>query len=303
MQPFQIYRHAVTATMIAAAFLMDKSFGTATEYDNERLNISTADSHGNLSSHHHESPPGDFPICTDVNGTFVPFCLPMDGADVHVDATYYVTWNADFYPLNATITIELRYSNSTEGDSAFTSEKTDNSYGYIPMHMHGEWLQGKSQNALTFYIIELDLESDRRANAQQGPTIILRHKPVEHWQPSPQLPFNKMALYIGLPVSLAVVVAVVLGLFFGMQNRRKIGIGSIMGSRGAGYAVGKSRNQRMGQNQKESESDGPPLWKQFTDETDSTLPEINQSAVFDDLERTASYAFNRDQSKFKSWKF
>lgn len=241
-------------------------------------------------------------MCTDVNATFAPFCLPRNGAEVLVDATYYVTWNADFYPLNATITIELRYSNSTAGDSAFTSERTDNSYGYIPMHMHEEWLQGKSQSALTLYIIELDLVSDRRASVQQGPTVILRHKPAEHWRPSPQLPFNRIALYIGLPVSLAVVVAVVLGLFFGMRNRRRIGIGNIMGSRGSGYGVGKSRDQRMGQSKGEYGSDSSPRWKQFTDEVDSGLPHINESAVFDDLERTASYTFNRDHSKFKSWK-
>ncbi|PLB54968.1 hypothetical protein P170DRAFT_421597 [Aspergillus steynii IBT 23096] len=288
------------AAMVAATLLIDKSFGAATKTNHKRLNISTTDSHGNLSWHHHESPPGDFPVCTDVNGSFAPFCLPKDGADVLVDATYYVTWNADFYPLNATITIELRYSNSTAGDSAFTSERTDNSYGYTPVHVLEEWLQGKSQNALTLYIIELDLESDRRASVQQGPTVILRRKPVEHWQPSPQLPFNRIALYVGLPVSLAVVVAVVLGLFFGMRNRRKIGIGNIMGS--GGYGVGKSRDQRMGQSKGESESDSPPHWKQFTDDVDSGLPAINQSAAFDDLERTASYAFNRDHSKFKSWK-
>lgn len=99
---------------------------------------------------------GDFPICTDLNGPIAPFCLPKDGADVTADATYYVTWNADFYPLNATITIELRYANSSQGDSAFTSEKTDNSYGYISLPMQKEWLQGKPYNALTLYIIELD---------------------------------------------------------------------------------------------------------------------------------------------------
>ncbi|PIG69403.1 hypothetical protein AARAC_010207 [Aspergillus arachidicola] len=76
--------------------------------------------------------PDDFPVCTDIDGPFVPFCLPQDGADVVVDATYYVTWNADFYPLNASITIEMRYSNSTVGDSAFTSEKPTTATAIFP---------------------------------------------------------------------------------------------------------------------------------------------------------------------------
>ncbi|THC95612.1 hypothetical protein EYZ11_004927 [Aspergillus tanneri] len=261
--------------------------GLTYETEADWLNISTSNFNASKPLHL-ESPPGDFPICTDTKGEFAPFCLPQNGTDVIVDATYYVTWNADFYPLNATITIELRFSDSTAGDSAFTSEKTGNSYGYIPLHMREDWLQGKSQNELTLYIIELDLKSDRRANAQQGPTVTLRRKPVEHHKPSPQLPFNRLALYIGLPVSLAVVIAVVAGLFFGMQERRKIGLGNVMGSRGSGYGVGKSRDQRLRHNKKELRR---------VDE------DISESALYNDLERTASYVFNRDDSKLKSWKF
>lgn len=147
----------------------------------------------------------DFPICTDLKGPLAPFCLPEDGANVTVDATYYVTWNADFYPLNTTITIEMRYANSTQGDSAYTSERTDNSYGYLPLHMQKEWLQGKHYNVLTLYIIELDPTSGNRASARQGPTVVLHPRPVEHYKPPPQIPFNKKALYVGLPVSLGVV--------------------------------------------------------------------------------------------------
>lgn len=56
---------------------------------------------------------GDFLICTTADAPFLPFCLPQNGTDIMVDADYYVTWNSDYYPLNATITIELRYSNSS----------------------------------------------------------------------------------------------------------------------------------------------------------------------------------------------
>lgn len=71
-------------------------------------------------------------------GPFAPFCLPQDGANVVVDATYYITWNADFYPLNASITIEMRYSNSTARDSAFTSEKNRQQLRVSsPLHAQG----------------------------------------------------------------------------------------------------------------------------------------------------------------------
>lgn len=213
-----------------------------------------------------------------------------------VDATYYVTWNADYYPLNATITIELRYPSSwSQGDSAYTSERTDNSYGYIPLYMRKEWLQGKLRNSLTLYIIELESTSDRRASVRQGPTINLHPKPPEHYKPSPPLAFNKLALFIGLPVSLSVVVVIVAGLFFGMRNSRKIGLGNIMGNRGKGYGVGESKDQRLNRDRQNTfrDSDELSTLRKFSDEIEGLGSK--------DLERTSSQAFTHELSRLKSW--
>jgi hypothetical protein len=232
----------------------------------------------------------------------VPFCLPEDGADVLADTTYYVTWNADFYPLNATITIELRYSDSLEGSSAFTSEKTDNSYGYYPLHMSKEWLQGKPNNTLTLYIIELDSTLDRRASARQGPMITLHPKPVEHYKPSPPPRFNKLALCVGLPVALVVVIIVVVTLVFSMRRSREA-ITSIWGSRRKGYGIGKSRSQRLRSDRNESNgSDGSTTSKHYPSDIETGLLEGTSSLRYNhDHERGASYPFRRDVSRLKSW--
>ncbi|RAL04010.1 DUF4448 domain-containing protein [Aspergillus ibericus CBS 121593] len=237
-------------------------------------------------------PSGDFPICTDPRGPFRPFCLPEDGANVTVGGTYYVTWDADFYPLNATITIELRYPHSAEGDSAYTSDKTDNSYGYTHINMRQAWLQGKQQNLLTLYIIELDAVSDKRASARQGPTVTLSSKPVDHRIRPPRPPFNKLGLYIGLPVSLSVVILVVAGLYFGMRESRRIDLGSIMGP---GYGIRKPKIQRLGRSR-----DGGSA--RYSDGMGSEIYEVAQSDRQDGLERSLSFAFKRDSSKLKSWK-
>lgn len=50
---------------------------------------------------------------------------------------------------------------------------------------------------------------------------------------------------IGLPVALAFVALVILGLFYGMRKHRTIGLGNIM-SRKRGYGSTKSRRQRLG---------------------------------------------------------
>lgn len=242
--------------------------------------------------------PGAFPVCTEFNGTFAPFCLPHNEEELIVDATYYVTWNADYYPLNATITIELRYPSSSNGDSAYTSERTENSYGYIPLHMERAWLQGKPRNSLTLYIIELDATSDRRASIRQGPTVTLHPQPPQHYKPTPRLAFNKFALMIGLPLSLCVVVGIVGGLYFGMRDTRKIGLGNIMGSSGRngnGYGAGKSRDQRLNRKRQREFRDPDELstLKKFSDDIESSGSK--------DLERSASRPFTHELWRLKSW--
>lgn len=245
---------------------------------------------------------GAFPVCTEQNTTFSPFCLPHDGADVIVDATYYVTWNADFYPLNATITIELRYPNSSEGDSAFTSERTDNSYGYVPLRMRKEWLQGKPLNTLTFYIMELDSTSDRRASAKQGPTVVLLSKPVEHYKPPPSLPFNKLALMIGLPVSVGVVALLVCAVSFGMWKSRKTDVEHIRASRNKGYAVGKSKSQRMGndKNAVDIETDALAAMKKYSD-ADEGMSEVTERDLYHEVYRPRNYGVGSRVGRLKSW--
>ncbi|OGM41121.1 hypothetical protein ABOM_010179 [Aspergillus bombycis] len=225
----------------------------------------------------------DFPVCTDVDGPFTPFCLPQDGANVVVDATYFVTWNADFYPLNASINIEMRYSNTTVGDSAFTSEKTDNSYGYLPLYMRKEWLLEKAQNDLTLYLIELNPASGTRASIRKRPMITLHPKPVEHHKPSPPMTFNKTALFIGLPVSLSIIIIVVAGLFFGIRESRRIGLRSVMGPRGKGYEVGKSKSQRLRKSRSEFyRSTAASALEKYTDDTDSGLAEVADPDLYNE---------------------
>ncbi|MCJ1362953.1 hypothetical protein MMC16_002059 [Acarospora aff. strigata] len=159
---------------------------------------------------------------------------------------HIVTWNADYYPINSTIIIEADYVNASGGGAvAWSSPKTLNNYGFVTMTMDSAWLQGQKRNNLTLYIIQLDPTPNQRASTKSGPTISLINKPVEHYPPPPTKPPSKLGLQIGLPVGLGLFVFVLFGLFLGMRKHRKIGLGSVMGSR-KGYGVGKSRRQRVG---------------------------------------------------------
>jgi len=160
-----------------------------------------------------------------------------------------VTWDPDYYPINSTITIELDYANATGGGAVATSlPKTLNNYGYVTITMDSAWLQGLNRKNLTLFIIQLDPTPDHRASTMTGPTISLINKPVTHYPaPPPTSKPNKLGLEVGLPVGLGFVIFVLFGLFLGMRKHRKIGLGSVMGSR-KGYGVGKSRRQRVGKN-------------------------------------------------------
>ncbi|KAL1969544.1 hypothetical protein VTN77DRAFT_8982 [Rasamsonia byssochlamydoides] len=257
---------------------------------------------GSLSVHPDLSSTGDFPVCTESKGPFHPFCLPEDGTNVTVDSTYYITWDADFYPINSSIIIELRYSNHSAGDSAYTSDRTENGYGYVPIKMQKEWLQGKFYNNLTLYIIENNPESDQRASYREGPTITLLPKPVEHYKPPPPTSFNKLGLIVGLPVSLSVITLVVAGLFFGMRKSRQIGLGNVMGSRRKGYGVQQSKIQRLGGRSKGSVGRGGADDPDIYTDNQNYRPVVKiDTDLCNEMERDRGYAFTHEVSNFKSW--
>ena len=104
--------------------------------------------------------------------------------------------------------------------------------------------------------------------------IALHPKLVEHHKPSPPMVFNKSALFIGLPLSLSAITSVVAGLFFGMWESRRIGFGSVMGSRGKGYGVGKSKSQRLRKSRSEFyHSNTASALRKYTDDTNLELLE------------------------------
>ena len=217
-----------------------------------------------------------------------------------------MTWNPTNYPINSTITIELNYVNTTTmgGKSAYSSERTENRYGYVTIEMEDDWLQGHSRNNLTLYLIADDPTSDERVVPIKGSMISLVEKPAEHYPPPPPTPVpNKLGLMVGLPVSLGIVCLIAFGLCFGMRKRRQIGLGSIIGSRKKEYGVGKSRGQRMGGSRRENDAirlgelDDDPA--RYTDDPNSMRrpdPELYHE------ERTRGEAFRPEVGRMKSWR-
>jgi len=230
-----------------------------------------------------EGPNNAFPECHEAeSGPFAPFCQPTNGSDVWVGETYYVTWDADFFAINSTITIELSYvSTSGGGGNAWSSAKTPNAYGYVTMTMDKAWLQGTSRNNLTLTIVSLGPNVNAQAVRTSGPVISLINKPVAHLPAPPHTKApNKLGMEIGIPVGVAFIVFVVFGLCIGMRKTRRIGVGNVMGRR-KGYGIGKSRRQRVGNNgpiRLDEQEAGPGPWRgHFRDESNGEieLPQRN----------------------------
>lgn len=214
--------------------------------------------------------------------------------------------------------MELNYANITgsSGASAYTSPKTPNSYGYVTIQMEEAWLQGKSRNNLTLFIVEIDPVADQRASVLEGPTVSLIHQPPTHYAPPPPTKApNRLGLILGLPIGLGAFLVVLLGLCIGMRGHRKIGLGNAMGSRSKGYADSRSRIERLGGGRKKgrairlgelSSQSGP----RYTDDpqspvhgrSDSTGSLTANSNRPTADERLVDNVFRSEIARMKSWR-
>jgi hypothetical protein len=222
---------SASTTGTATAASSTSSAATSTSADN-----SSSDPSSTL------VPSKDFPVCHDTSAR--PFCQPTDNQTVYVGNTYYVTWNADFFKPNSTMTVKLNYANSSQ-IQAWSSDEINVAWGVTTVEMQKDWLQGYDEYNLTFFALVYEGGSSE-PKPYDGPNVMLQKAPADHYPPPPttKMP-NKESLAIGLPLGLGFVAIVVVGLFIGMRKKRQIGLGNIMGRR-KGYGSGKSRRQRLG---------------------------------------------------------
>lgn len=217
-----------------------------------------------------------------------------------------MTWDSDAYPINSSITIGLDYADPTEkgGSSAYTSDRTENSYGFLTITMDKTWLQDDVRNNLKLYIAQYDPSSDKRVVPTAGPMITLIQKPVRHYDPGPPTaPPTKLGFAIGLPLGVFAIMAIVIGLSVGMRKHREIGLGNVMG-KNRGYAGGRSRAERLGVSPGAEaairleglEDDDPARY------TDNPQPLRSDMDAYNQMERSKSNIFRGEISRLKSWK-
>ena len=158
-----------------------------------------------------------------------------------------MTWDTSEFSKNTTVTIELDYVEVAPGNGlhAWSSPKTPYGYGYVIVQMDKDWLQGKDENNLTMTLISYNPTTDSTADTHAGPTISLTKAPIVHLPAGKHIPPTTIGLAVGIPVGIAFLAVVLLGLFLGMKNHRNIDVKGLR-SRRKGYGIGRSRRQRMG---------------------------------------------------------
>ncbi|KAL3425088.1 hypothetical protein PVAG01_04369 [Phlyctema vagabunda] len=184
-------------------------------------------------------------LCDNRDGPFAPFCKPENGSTLYVGETYHVTWDSSFYAesqgINSTILIMASHS-TVSGDVAKSpsSPITPNRLGFLRWTLTSAWLKNSSSNDVTLFIVPLNAAEGTDNRMVRGPTIKVLASPKS--RPKQAGGSSHRALSIALPV---VVGISLLFIGIGYYIHRKKGLRSTMG-REAGYGVGKSRSQRVG---------------------------------------------------------
>lgn len=157
-----------------------------------------------------------------------------------------VTWNPNVFPLNTTVNIGFQDTNDTTR-VAWMSDPTPKQAGFVLAPVDQTWLGDWTSKNFTLVWIAYAIASSNGDPKHKAFDIMVSSKPVEHYPaPAPTPKPSTKSLLIGLPVALGGALLIVVGLYCGFREHRKLGIkGGVYGRR-RGYGTGKSRRERMG---------------------------------------------------------
>ena len=192
-------------------------------------------------------PNSDLQMCTEdaaKAGPFPPLCEPLNGTTKYTGTTYFITWWTGYFDSGTRVSAKLDLSGNVT-QNAWHSDDIDKNMGFAYLPVDDTMLQGGDTSNLTFSLVANNPDDDEPARIIPGPTITASKPVATHLPPSPPNSINKLGLEVGIPVAIAVVALIIVGLWFTTRKHRVIGIGNVMGRR-KGYGVGKSRRQRVG---------------------------------------------------------
>lgn len=122
----------------------------------------------------------------------------------------------------SSVVIHLDHTNVTgdAGSTIFTSEITDNSFGYLKIRADKKWVQNKKPtNASISLIANPKPDSGVRARTFEGPTVVLARPPKKPRSPSVRhISPNRTAVLVIFPILGVVIFLFSAIMFFGMRR-------------------------------------------------------------------------------------
>ncbi|KAK1705747.1 uncharacterized protein CLUP02_06926 [Colletotrichum lupini] len=119
---------------------------------------------------------GVFAVCNNRVGQDGPFCQPRRGSTLHVESTYYITWDTTFFadPATPIGIVGFDVDNGiTDNAPAFSVTNLSGGDGWVPWTPHLTDLESKTSNNMAIILMYNDPDTGEEKNLT-GPVFTLR---------------------------------------------------------------------------------------------------------------------------------
>ncbi|TKW55080.1 hypothetical protein CTA1_13223 [Colletotrichum tanaceti] len=178
---------------------------------------------------------GVFPVCNNRVGSDAPFCFPGRGNTLHVESTYYITWDTTFFadPATPVVIIGFDVDNGVTDDApAFSVTNLVGGDGWVPWTPRVRDLEDRDANNMTILLVYSDPETGEEMN-RTGPVFTVRA--TVDADPASSRP-NLLAVLLPVILISLAIAAVMLWLYI-RRRRRHASAAAAAASAAAGPAL------------------------------------------------------------------
>ncbi|TQN64727.1 hypothetical protein CSHISOI_09987, partial [Colletotrichum shisoi] len=161
---------------------------------------------------------GVFPVCNNRVGNDSPFCFPGRGNTLHVESTYYITWDTTFFadPATPVVIIGFDVDNGvTDSAPAFSVTNLVGGDGWVPWTPRVRDLEDRESNNMTILLVYSDPVTGEEMN-KTGPVFTVRA--TVDTDPSSSRP-NLLAILLPVILISLAIAAVMLWLYIRRRRR------------------------------------------------------------------------------------
>ncbi|KAK1687441.1 hypothetical protein BDP55DRAFT_727381 [Colletotrichum godetiae] len=183
---------------------------------------------------------GVFAVCNNRVGQDGPFCQPRRGSTLHVESTYYITWDTTFFadPATPIGIVGFDVDNGiTDNAPAFSVTNLSGGDGWVPWTPHLTDLEEKTSNNMTIILMYNDPDTDEEKNVT-GPVFTLRM--ALDIDPSTSRP-NLLAILLPVILISLAIAGVMMWLYI-RRRRRHAAVAAAVERQNAAHPTGQPRS-------------------------------------------------------------